>query len=192
MLVFFLFQSAFAGEWLEKLAAAVCPESPTCFNPLSLESGWRRSIAFRSPIRLAGFNPLSLESGWRSLFVVHWHNDGFGFNPLSLESGWRRNHTGNVAGMAAVSIRFRWRVVGEGSGKHLKKENHECFNPLSLESGWRRVAKAIAAQQPAPVSIRFRWRVVGEGLYLGGKILDSEFQSAFAGEWLEKSGRSRS
>ncbi len=37
-----------------------------------------------------------------------------------------------------VSIRFRWRVVGEREGK---KEKCwvlvNCFNPLSLESGWR-------------------------------------------------------
>ena len=84
------FQSAFAGEWLDRIKVSAPGRVENLFqSAFAGEWLYRGKRLFGGGISFDGFNPLSLESGWI----------GPGFHAV------RRNG-------ALVSIRFRWRVVG--------------------------------------------------------------------------------
>ncbi len=65
-----------------------------------------------------------------------------------------------------VSIRFRWRVVGEVNGKVISMLITEKFQSAFAGEWLERVPITISAIPWRPVSIRFRWRVVGEKRHL--------------------------
>ncbi len=65
---------------------------------------------------------------------------------------------------ALVSIRFRWRVVGEDC----KCDGTANIRQVSIRFRWRVVGEVginVPGVYPVLVSIRFRWRVVGEEVF---------------------------
>ena len=108
---------------------------------------------------------VSIRLRWR-VFGKSWNESSkqianLSFNPLALESVWK------------ASAKIQGLLIAE------------CFNPLALESVWKEEKEFFMVKKNR-VSIRLRWRVFGksqsQALGTGG----ARFQSACAGECLER------